>query len=252
MASKKKDQICALLKGIETGDPEAVSVVNEEKYIQHNPLTREGSMGLAELFKRLAKTSPRVEIVRVFEDGDYVFAHTDYDFNVVEVGFEVFRFEDGQVVEHWDNLQSKPSSPNPSGHTMLDGPTEPTDLDRTEKNRDLIRSFVGKVLITGQLSQLDRYIDSNVYVEHNPHMSDGLPALREALSRNNKARKYEKMHRLLAEGNFVISVCEGHLGGDHVSFYDLFRVAAGKIVEHWDTVDPVPPRSEWVNDNGKF
>jgi len=76
MALKKKDQICALLKGIETGDPEAVAVVNESKYIQHNPLTREGNIGLAELFKRLAKTSPRVEIVRVFEDGDFVFATT--------------------------------------------------------------------------------------------------------------------------------------------------------------------------------
>jgi len=252
MASKKKDQICALLKGIETGDPEAVSVVNEDKYIQHNPLTREGSMGLAELFKRLAKTSPRVEIVRVFEDGEYVFAHTDYDFNVIEVGFEVFRFEDGRVVEHWDNLQSKPSSPNPSGHTMLDGPTEPTDLDRTDKNRDLIRSFVEEVLVSNQLSQLDRYIDSEGFVEHNPHMSDGLPALREALFRNDKARRYDKIHRLLSEGNFVLSVCEGHLRETHVSFYDLFRVADGKIVEHWDTVDIVPPRSEWVNDNGKF
>jgi predicted SnoaL-like aldol condensation-catalyzing enzyme len=169
MQASKKDQICALLKAIETGDPAAVAVVNEGQYIQHNPLTREGNVGLAELFKRLAETSPRVEIVRVFEDGDYVFAHTDYDFNVIEVGFEVFRFHDGKVVEHWDNLQAKPSSPNLSGHTMLDGPTEATDLDRTEENRQLIRSFVEEVLVSGQLSGLEHYIDSEDYVEHNPH-----------------------------------------------------------------------------------
>jgi predicted SnoaL-like aldol condensation-catalyzing enzyme len=252
MKSMKKEQIRALLKGIETGDREAVTVVNESKYIQHNPLTREGNVGLAELFKRLAKSSPRVEIVRVFEDGDYVFAHTDYDFNVVEVGFEVFRFEDGLVVEHWDNLQSKPGSPNPSGHTMLDGPTATTDLDRTEENRDLIRSFVEEVLVNDQLSRLDHYIASEGYIEHNPHMTDGLPALRETLSRNDKARRYDKIHRLLAEGSFVLCVSEGNLDENHVSFYDLFRVADGKIVEHWDTVDPVPPRSEWVNNNGKF
>jgi len=46
MASKK-DQIRALLKGIETGDPASVAVVNEETYIQHNPHTQEGSEGLA-------------------------------------------------------------------------------------------------------------------------------------------------------------------------------------------------------------
>jgi len=139
MPSKRKDQIRALLKGIETGDPEAVVVVNEAKYIQHNPLTREGNVGLAELFKRLSLTSPSVEIVRVFEDGDYVFAHTDYDFNEVDIGFEVFRFEDGLAVEHWDNLQSKPASLNPSGHSMIDGSTEVTDIERTGENRELIR-----------------------------------------------------------------------------------------------------------------
>ena len=112
MVRNRKQQIRKLLKGIETGDPEAVTVVNEDKYIQHNPLTRTGNIGLAELFKRLSQTSPRVEIVRIFEDGDFVFAHTDYDFNEVEVGFEVFRFENGQAVEHWDNLQPRPDHAN--------------------------------------------------------------------------------------------------------------------------------------------
>ena len=80
MTSKRKEQICALLKGIETGDAAAVAVVNPDKYIQHNPETHEGSEGLAALFKRISQSSPRVNIVRVFEDGDYVFAHTEYDF----------------------------------------------------------------------------------------------------------------------------------------------------------------------------
>lgn len=89
----KKDQVRALLKSIGTGDPGAVAVVNESKYIQHNPQTHEGSEGLAALFQRLSKTSPRVNIVRAFEDGDFVFAHTEYDFASRKIGFEVFRFE---------------------------------------------------------------------------------------------------------------------------------------------------------------
>ena len=67
MTTAKKDQIRALLKSIETGDPGPVAVVNEAKYIQHNPQTQEGSEGLAALFKRLSKTEPRVNIVRAFE-----------------------------------------------------------------------------------------------------------------------------------------------------------------------------------------
>ena len=255
MTSKRKDQIRKLLKGIETGDPESVTVVNEDKYIQHNPLTREGSEGLAELFKRLSQTSPRVNIVRIFEDGDYVFAHTDYNFNVLEIGFEVFRFEDGLAVEHWDNLQHKHSSPNPSGHTMIDGTTEVTDLDKTEVNRELVRSFVDEVLINGKLDRLEHYVDAESYTQHNPHIADGLTALSSALGTTSDKSikiKYDRIHRLLAEGSFVLSVCEGSLDGVHSSFYDLFRIAEGKLAEHWDTIDAVPPRTEWKNDNGKF
>ena len=255
MTSKRKDQIRTLLKGIETGDAAAVAVVNTEKYIQHNPQTREGGEGLGVLFKRLAKSSPKVTIVRVFSDGDYVFAHTEYEFSSSRIGFEVFRFEGDLTVEHWDNIQPR-KGPNPSGHTMVDGPTEILDPDRTESNRQIVRSFVDDVLIKGQLEKLELYIDDECYTEHNPSISDGLPALRSALlepaANNGSAIQYDRNHRLLAEGNFVLSVSEGSFNGTHSSFYDLFRIADGKIVEHWDTTEPVPPRSEWKNDNGKF
>ncbi|MDH3659603.1 MAG: nuclear transport factor 2 family protein, partial [Alphaproteobacteria bacterium] len=158
MGLAKKDQIRALLKSIETGDPGPVAVVNEAKYIQHNPQTHEGSEGLAALFKRLSKTGPRVNIVRAFEDGDFVFAHTEYDFASRKIGFEVFRFKDGRAVEHWDNNQER-QGPNPSGRSMVDGPTVSTDLDQTESNRALVRSFVETVLVGGQFNQLTDYVD---------------------------------------------------------------------------------------------
>ena len=43
---------------------------------------------------------------------------------------------------------------------------------------------------------------------------------------------------------------EGKFGDQPTSFYDLFRVTDGKIVEHWDTIETIPPRSEW--NIGKF
>lgn len=255
MISKRKDQICALLKGIETGDEASVAVVNPDQYIQHNPQTYEGGVGLAELFKQLAKTSPRVNIVRVFSDGDFVFAHTEYDFSNSNVGFEIFRFEGDLTVEHWDNIQSR-EGPNPSGHTMVDGPTEATDLERTESNREIVHSFVEEVLANGQLDKLEHYIDAACYTEHNPRIGDGLSSLRAALSESGSNEgimiQYDRIHRLLAEGDFVLAVSEGFLDGVHSAFYDLFRVAHGKIMEHWDTTEAIPPRTEWKNDNGKF
>ena len=50
----------------------------------------------------------------------------------------------------------------------------------------------------------------------------------------------------------VLCVSEGAFGGDHSAFYELFRVAKGMLVEHWDTIEKIAPRSEWKNDNGKF
>ena len=255
MTSKRKDQICKLLKGIETGEEASVAVVNPEKYIQHNPQTHEGGEGLAALFKRLAKSSPRVNIVRIFSDGDYVFAHTEYYFDTSRIGFEIFRFEDDLTVEHWDNIQPR-EGPNPSGHSMVDGPTEATDLDRTEYNREIVRSLVDDVLVNGYFDKLVHYIDDECYTEHNPRIGDDLSTLRSVLSdpASNKgiAIKYDRVHRILAEGNFVLTVSEGSVDEVHTSFFDLFRVAHGKVVEHWDTTEAVPPRSEWKNENGKF
>ena len=252
MASKK-DLLRRLLKGIETGDAKAAAVVNEAKYIQHNPQTHEASEGLAALFARLAKTNPRVTFVRVFEDGDFAFAHNEYDFSSLRAAFEVFRFEDGQAVEHWDNIQPI-MGPNPSGRGMLDGATEITDLDKTEANRALVRTAVDEVFVRRRLDRLEAHFEDG-FLQHNPEMGDGIAALRsslEARANGSPRLRYERVHRVLAEGNFVLCMSEGYRDGVHSSFYDLFRVAHGRIVEHWDTIEAIAPRSEWKNNNGKF
>ncbi len=254
MVTPRVVQIRELLKSIETGDPGPVAVVNESAYIQHNPQTHEGSEGLAQLFARLSKTEPRVNMVRGFQDGEYVFAHMEYDFASRKICFEVFRFENGRAVEHWDNIQER-QGPNGSGHSMVDGPSESTDLDLTEVNRALVRSFVECVLIAGQVERFEDFVDGTAYTEHNPHMGDDLAALRSVLDPSSAGRPridYQHVHRVLAEGSFVLSVSEGEVGGVHSAFYDLFRVEGGKIVEHWDTTESVAPRAEWKNQNGKF
>ncbi|WP_127111671.1 nuclear transport factor 2 family protein [Shimia sediminis] len=251
--TSKKTLLKTLLKGIETGDPASAAVVNEDKYIQHNPQTHEGSEGLAVLFARLAKTNPKVTFVRVFEDGDFAFAHNEYDFSSLRVAFEVFRFENGQAVEHWDNIQPM-KGPNPSGRTMLGGMTDITDTDRTEDNRQTVRDYVDTVLIPRDFSRLQDFVDADL-IQHSPEIADGIVPLRAALeepSGDGPRIGYTHLHRVLAEGNFVLAMCEGEKDRAHTSFYDLYRLQDGKIVEHWDTVETIAPRSEWKNANGKF
>ena len=177
MSASRKAAIHALLKGIETGDPAAVEVVNPDKYIQHNPQTQEGGEGPAVLFKRLSLTNPRVNLVRVFFDGDYVFAHPEYFFSRDRVGFEVFRFEGELTVEHWDNIQTR-LDPNASGHSMVDGAVEIDETISTEATREHVRTFLDEALIAGRLDKLGSFVSEATFIEHSPWSGDGLAAVR--------------------------------------------------------------------------
>ncbi|KQT66048.1 hypothetical protein ASG54_17305 [Aureimonas sp. Leaf460] len=249
-----KQKVTALLKAIETGESAPVSVIDPDTYIQHNLAAADGLKGFGELLAALPKGSARVETVRVFQDGDFVFAHTDYDFFGPKVGFDIFRFANGRIVEHWDNLQET-AGPNPSGHTMTDGPTKAVDLGETAANKALVKGLVTDILIDGKMDKLAGYFDGDSYIQHNPQIADGLSGLGAALQAMAKAgvtMKYDRIHKVLGEGNFVLTVSEGSFAGKHTSFYDLFRVENGKIAEHWDTIETIPEQSDWKNANGKF
>lgn len=250
-----KQQVVNLLKAIETGAQEPIGVINPNKYIQHNLGAADGLAGFGALLAQLPPNSAKVNTVRVFQDGPYVFAHTDYNFFGPKTGFDIFRFEDGRIVEHWDNLQEKPASPNPSGHTMIDGPAQATDPDKTEANKALVSSFVTDILVNGRLEKLAGYFNGNSYIQHNPQIADsltGLGAALQAMAGAGITMKYDTIHKVLGEGNFVLVVSEGSFGGKHTSFYDLFRVEQGRIAEHWDTIEEIPAREQWKNGNGKF
>ena len=102
------------------------------------------------------------------------------------------------------------------------------------------------------------YFDGNRYIQHNPAIANGLDGLGAALklmAENNMVMVYDKLHLTLAEGDKVLCVSEGKFGaapGEHVAFYDIFRLENGKIVEHWDNIQAIPADGQWANPNGKF
>lgn len=250
-----KEKVVALLKAIETGASEPVGYINPNKYIQHNLAVGDGLAGFGAVLQALPPKSAKVNTVRAFQEGDFVFTHTDYNFFGPKIGFDIFRFENGLIVEHWDNLQETPAKPNPSGHTMIDGETTVKDLDKTESNKTLVKNFVEDILVNGKMERLAGYFDGDNYIQHNPQIPDklsGLGATLEGLAKQGIFLKYDKVHRVLGEGNFVLVVSEGHFGKDYNAFYDLFRVENGKIAEHWDVIEPVPAKENWKNNNGKF
>ena len=255
MNLSNKEKAVALLNSIETGDQAALRYVNPEKYTQHNLAVGDGLAGFGAVLKALPKNSAKVNVIRSFSDGDYVFTHTDYNFFGPKIGFDLFKFEDGLIVEHWDNLDEKATTPNPSDRTQIDGPTTITDLDKTAENKALIANFVETILVKGQFDKLNSFFEGDNYHQHNTVIADGLSGLGqalEAMAKQGIKMVYTTNHKVLGEGNFVLSISEGFFADKPTSFYDLFRVQNGKIVEHWDVMETIIPKEQWKNVNGKF
>jgi predicted SnoaL-like aldol condensation-catalyzing enzyme len=137
---------------------------------------------------------------------------------------------------------------------MTDGPTITSDLDKAEFNNAPLQTYMDD-LLKGRRDRFPRYFDGNHYIQHNPRVADGLTGLvagLQALAEQRLAVKYERVHKLLGEGSFVLVVSEGNFGQQSTSYYDLYRIQDGKIAEHWDTLEPIPPHADWKNANGKF
>jgi predicted SnoaL-like aldol condensation-catalyzing enzyme len=158
------------------------------------------------------------------------------------------------MVEHWDNLQETAAELSPSGHMMTDGPTVALELDKTEVNKALMQAYMDD-LRQGRRDKFAGYFDGNNYVQHNSWVADNLTGLiagLQALAKKGRAVKYDRVHKVLGEGDFVLVVSEGSFGDRVTSYYDLYRIQNGKIAEHWDALEPIPQRAERKNDNGKF
>ena len=239
-------------------DVEALPDLFAPDYIQHNPGVPTGAPAVLEFIPALEESGISVTTHRIITDGDLVAMHNTYEnadlFGAPTlVAFDVFRIEDGKVAEHWDNLQP-PAEPNVSGRTLTDGPTEVTDLDATEANKALVAEFAETVLVGGDFARITDFIaGGDAYLQHNPLFGDGLAALGAAfedLAAQGNGIRYDTVHQIIGQGNFVLMLSEGAFGDAPTAYYDLFRLEDGMIVEHWDVIAEIP--EEMAHSNGKF
>jgi predicted SnoaL-like aldol condensation-catalyzing enzyme len=247
------DRVVQLLKSFQTGDTRPLSFIDPTKYTQHNLRLGDGVKALADRIRAVKKGSATVETLRAFRDGNFVFTHSLYDFGVPTVGFDIFRFDNGLIVEHWDNLQKAASKPS---HSMVDGPRAANDLDKTDANKALLKSYMDEIVVQNRRDRFPAYFDGNNYIQHNPLVQeDGLTGLfagLQALAQKGITVEYDGVRMILGQGDFVLVANEAKFGGKPSAIYDMYRVSNGKIAEHWDTIEEIPPRVTWKNDNGKF
>ena len=238
-------------------DATAVDRFFSDPFVQHDPNIPDGKAGLKAFVAEVAKSpTSDITIYRTLVDGDLVMLHSKYQglpgFSGPVIAFDVFRFQNGRIVEHWGG-QTPEAGRNPSGHTQVDGPTTVVDRERTEANRNLIRTFKQVVTVELHFDRVDEFIEGDHYIQHAVKVGDGVARMKARVSEVAKPGGTPALvpRRYVAEGNFVLAMVEAHTEPPTAN-YDLFRVQNGKIAEHWDVLSVIPPHNEWKNANGPF
>lgn len=249
-----KEKAAAVNKAVETGNPATISDIVREDYVQHTPPVPDGRKGLIGLIQKIANKdlpAPVIKNVRVFEDGEFMVLHHDVQWPNRKAMIEIFRFKEGLAVEHWSGVQDHPEK-TANGHTMVDGATTVTDKAYTEKNKALVKSFVETILIKGQFDKIGDYYHNDI-IQHNPYIDNTIDGLKNGIANLQKqgiTLQIEKIHYVIGEGNFVLTVSEGKFAGKPTAFFDLFRVENGKVAEHWDVLQEIP--AQMAHNNGMF
>jgi predicted SnoaL-like aldol condensation-catalyzing enzyme len=238
-------------------DSTAIDRFFSEPFVQHDPNIGDGLPGLRAFVTELANsTTTNITIYRTVVDGDIVMLHSKYEgwpgFSGPVIAFDLFRFKDGKIVEHWGG-QTPETGPNPSGHTQVDGPTAVVGRERTEANRTLVSSFKQVVTVELRFDRVGEFIDGDHYTQHASKVGDGGARMQARVSGVVKPGAAQVLipRLYIAEGNFVLALVEARTEPPTAN-YDLFRVENGKIVEHWDVLSVIPPRDHWKNANGPF
>jgi predicted SnoaL-like aldol condensation-catalyzing enzyme len=190
----------------------------------------------------LAGLRSSFEVHRVLGQGDLVVTHSTVhtENDARAVAFDLWQLDDGQIVGHWEN-QEPWAADTANGHSQVDG-VKVIDLSAdTHAAEELIKATVQTILIDNDFSSLDSYLAGDDYIQHNPRFADGvsgLAAALAALAEQGVTMKYSELLHTVAEGDFVYAHSNGTFGGTEFVFHDLFRVANGRAVEHWDVMVP--------------
>lgn len=255
----KKETVGAFLGAAINNEPATMRNLANADYIQHNPYIPTGLEPFIKMLPILQENGTTAENIRMFQDGNYIFMHNLWHnaapFGAEEmVSFDIIRLdEQGKVAEHWDAMTAVVSE-TASGRSQTDGPTSAENLEVTEANKKLARALVEDILMGKNPGKMADYISAEQYHQHNPEIKDGLDGISEAvqyLSAQNNMFKYTRIHKVLGEGNFVLTVSEGEWGGKANVFYDLFRFENGQAVEHWDVIQAIPSEG-LAHNNGMF
>lgn len=256
MGAKTQTALKLYLQGIRDGNVDCVDECTGDRYTQHSTGVADGAEGFKAYFTDFLKRSTHrdIRVIRCIEDGQYVFAHVYQDINKGEAKWittDLFDTDSNdKMIEHWDVIAAyvEPEK-SVSGNDPVLGEFTITDHDKTEENKVTVRNFLTEVFQNGRHEALEKYISSEQYVQHDAAMENGIQAVRDLLAKEDFC--YDFIFKIIGEGDHVVAFSKATHQGQELAVFDIWRLENGKLVEHWDNIEPIPPREEWAN-TGKF
>ena len=143
--SQKEKSISLLEKAFSTNqDRSGLAYINDKKYIQHNLYAQDGIAGLKGYLDYLNGKELENKVLIAFEDDNHVItlSLSSQEKQLSKV-IDIFRFEKGFIVEHWDNTQEL----NKDEKLEI---AKITDLNKTKENKQLIQKMIDKKVLEGK------------------------------------------------------------------------------------------------------
>lgn len=220
-------------------DLEYARKIVTENYIQHNPQIKTGKDGFLEAIEFLKKMpkpkNASKPFMRIIADNDYVVVHLSVEFGgQKKIVLDMFRIEKGLIAEHWDAIQNK-SEISLNGNSEIEGPILIENVESTFQNKKVVEDFSNQVLISGNFQILKNFVATDL-IQHNPKINDGLTGFAEYY----KNIKIRKVHKIIGQGNFVVTQSKAIVNSEEFVCYDIYRLNNGLIIEHWSVSQMIP------------
>ena len=127
------------------------------------------------------------------------------------------------------------------------------DARQMEENKKIVAAFYDAAVNQKDFEKASQYLGAR-YIQHNPLAADGREGFKGFITflKDKFPNNRSEIKRIFADGDYVIvqvhAVREPGTRGNAI--VDIFKLENGKVVEHWDVVQPIPEKA--LNDNGMF